>query len=107
MEVINGTLPPDQLPHLTSNELATDELREIRQETSKNATLARRGDLYEITRSEILSANGIDPNKGGEFCCRKCKGTKTTHYALQTRSSDEPMTVFVGCLTCGNRWRCT
>jgi len=107
LEVINGSLPPDQLPHLSSNELATDELRGIRQETSKNATLARRGDLYEITRNEILSANGIDPNKGGEFCCRKCKGTKTTHYALQTRSSDEPMTVFVGCLTCGNRWRCT
>ncbi len=76
-------------------------------ETSKAATLARRGDLYEITRGEIMSANGIDPNKGGEFVCRKCKGVRTTHYALQTRSSDEPMTIFVCCLNCGNRWRTT
>jgi len=92
---------------MSTNDLASDHLRRLRNEAAKNAMLARRGDLYEITRAEILQANGIDPNKGGEFTCRKCKGTKTTHYAMQTRSSDEPMTVFVGCLTCGNRWRCT
>eukprot|EP00439_Symbiodinium_sp_Y106_P042252 s4841_g5.t1 len=32
-------------------------------------------------------------------------GNKTTYFQMQTRSSDEPMTTFVTCLTCGNRWK--
>ena len=40
------------------------------------------------------------------FKCRKCFGRKCTYYSLQIRSSDEPMTIFVTCIDCGNRWRC-
>ena len=40
-----------------------------------------------------------------EFKCRKCKSNNCTHYQLQTRSADEPMTTFVTCMDCGNRWR--
>ena len=40
------------------------------------------------------------------FKCRKCKSTKCSYYGLQTRSSDEPMTIFVTCLDCSNRWKC-
>lgn len=40
------------------------------------------------------------------FTCFKCKSKKCTFYQLQTRSADEPMTTFVTCLNCGNRWRC-
>jgi DNA-directed RNA polymerase subunit M/transcription elongation factor TFIIS len=40
------------------------------------------------------------------FQCRKCKSKKCTYYQLQTRSADEPMTTFVTCLNCGQRWRC-
>jgi DNA-directed RNA polymerase subunit M/transcription elongation factor TFIIS len=40
------------------------------------------------------------------FHCRKCKGNKCTYYQAQTRSADEPMTTFVTCLDCGNRWKC-
>lgn len=49
--------------------------------------------------------NGLDPSKGTEFKCYKCKSNKCTFYALQTRSSDEPMTLFVTCLNCGNNWK--
>jgi transcription elongation factor S-II len=41
-----------------------------------------------------------------EFKCYKCKKRKCTYYQLQTRSADEPMTTFVTCLVCGNRWKC-
>jgi len=41
-----------------------------------------------------------------EFKCYKCKKKKCTYYQLQTRSADEPMTTFVSCLVCGNRWKC-
>ena len=41
-----------------------------------------------------------------EFKCYKCKKRKCTYYQLQTRGADEPMTTFVTCLVCGNRWKC-
>ena len=40
-----------------------------------------------------------------EFKCYKCKKNICTYYQLQTRSADEPMTTFVTCLNCGNRWK--
>ena len=30
---------------------------------------------------------------------------KTTFYEMQTRSADEPMTQFITCHSCGNRWK--
>tara|TARA_Y100000816_G_C25915813_1_gene477607 strand:- start:129 stop:653 length:525 start_codon:yes stop_codon:yes gene_type:complete len=41
-----------------------------------------------------------------EFKCFKCFKRNCTYYELQTRSADEPMTTFVTCLECGNRWKC-
>jgi transcription elongation factor S-II len=40
------------------------------------------------------------------FTCRKCKSNKCTYYLQQTRSADEATTIFVQCLTCGQRWKC-
>jgi DNA-directed RNA polymerase subunit M/transcription elongation factor TFIIS len=42
----------------------------------------------------------------GQFKCGKCKSVKTTYDQLQTRSADEPMTTYVTCLGCSNRWKC-
>lgn len=40
------------------------------------------------------------------FTCRKCKSKECNYYQMQTRSADEPMTTFVSCINCGNRWKC-
>lgn len=40
------------------------------------------------------------------FTCRKCKGNRCTYYQMQTRSADEPMTTFVTCIDCGQRFKC-
>lgn len=40
------------------------------------------------------------------FTCRKCKSKECSYYQLQTRSADEPMTTFVTCIKCSNRWKC-
>ena len=39
-----------------------------------------------------------------EFKCYKCQKRVCTYYQLQTRCADEPMTTFITCLNCGNRW---
>ncbi len=39
------------------------------------------------------------------YTCRKCKSTRCTYYEMQTRSADEPATIFVTCLDCGKHWR--
>jgi transcription elongation factor S-II len=39
------------------------------------------------------------------FKCGKCKKRECSYFELQTRSADEPMTTFITCLNCGNRWR--
>jgi transcription elongation factor S-II len=40
------------------------------------------------------------------FRCRNCRSNECTYYQLQTRAADEPMTTFVTCINCGNKWRC-
>jgi DNA-directed RNA polymerase subunit M/transcription elongation factor TFIIS len=46
-----------------------------------------------------------DEEYEGVFMCKKCKSKKTEYHQMQTRSADEPMTTFVSCNNCGNRWK--
>ena len=39
------------------------------------------------------------------YTCKKCKSKRCTYYEMQTRSADEPATIFVTCLDCGKHWR--
>ena len=39
------------------------------------------------------------------YKCRRCGSRKCSYYELQTRSADEPMTQFINCLNCNNRWK--
>lgn len=40
------------------------------------------------------------------FTCRRCGSNNCNYYQLQTRSADEPMTTYVTCISCENRWKC-
>ena len=61
---------------------------------------------YLVPMSIRVENNKVLCNKfGNDFTCFKCKSNKCTFYQLQTRSADEPMTTFVTCLNCGNRWK--
>lgn len=39
------------------------------------------------------------------YKCGKCGERKTTIHELQTRSADEPMTLFITCHNCKHKWR--
>jgi DNA-directed RNA polymerase subunit M/transcription elongation factor TFIIS len=63
---------------------------------------------------ELMDVYGKDLNKDipvaqvypdGWFKCGKCKSYKTTYTQAQTRSADEPMTTFVTCMNCENKWK--
>ncbi|AAS18100.1 transcription elongation factor TFIIS [Singapore grouper iridovirus] len=53
---------------------------------------------------EKLSYKPMAPVEEGTLQCPKC-GCKKVHVVQrQTRSADEPMTVFAVCSNCGKRW---
>ncbi|AUF82608.1 putative transcription elongation factor TFIIS [Tetraselmis virus 1] len=57
-------------------------------------------------KRERDAAYGAKPRANTSmYQCRKCKSRECHYYELQTRSGDEPMTIFITCLDCGNRWR--
>lgn len=69
-----------------------------------------RPELWEslIEEKKIKDENKYTPKieaSTDNFICGKCKSKKCTYYQLQTRSADEPMTTFVTCLDCGNRFK--
>lgn len=51
------------------------------------------------------AAKAKEEDYSGMFTCGRCKSKRTTFYLLQTRSADEPMTAFITCISCGNRWK--
>jgi DNA-directed RNA polymerase subunit M/transcription elongation factor TFIIS len=41
----------------------------------------------------------------GLYTCGKCRSQRTVFSTAQTRSGDEPMTVFIECVDCGKTWK--
>ena len=57
-----------------------------------------------IKKDKLLSE--MKPNEmTDQFRCGKCGERKCSYFAAQTRSADEPMTIFVTCLNCNNRFK--
>jgi DNA-directed RNA polymerase subunit M/transcription elongation factor TFIIS len=40
-----------------------------------------------------------------QFRCNRCNKRQCTYYEMQTRSADEPMTIFIRCVNCGKQWK--
>ena len=54
---------------------------------------------------QLSNAKWTGARQDGVFTCRRCKSKKTTYTELQTRSADEPMTIFITCLDCSHRMK--
>lgn len=90
-QIKNETIKAHVIAFMTHQELSPEIWKELLDAKSK-----RDANKYEVN---IAAATDT-------FTCRKCKVNKCTYYQLQTRSADEPMTTFVTCLNCSNRWKC-
>jgi len=55
-------------------------------------------------KREKIQLDGDFSRATDKWMCNGCKMRKCTYYELQTRSADEPMTIFIQCLNCGKRW---
>mmetsp|Transcript_26665 Transcript_26665/g.67928 ORF Transcript_26665/g.67928 Transcript_26665/m.67928 type:complete len:304 (-) Transcript_26665:396-1307(-) len=91
-KVLTGEIPGDVLVNLSAEELASTEQR------AKNEA------IREAMKAEAVRGQSNQASTD-MFQCGKCKQRKCTYYQLQTRSADEPMTTFVTCTNCGNRWK--
>jgi len=90
-EIINGTVKTQQVAFMTHQELKPERWIKLIEEKIKRDKCKYETQIEAATDS---------------FKCRKCHSNKCTYYQMQTRSADEPMTTFVTCIDCGNRWKC-
>ena len=61
-----------------------------------------------IEKKKILDSNRYTSNVEAStnlFTCKKCKSKRCTYYTMQTRSCDEPETIFITCLDCGKNFK--
>lgn len=61
--------------------------------------------LDEKIKIEQLNKQKIQLNATDMFKCSRCNKRNCTYFELQTRSADEPMTIFITCLECGKKWK--
>ena len=90
--LISGMITPDRFISMTSAEMASDERRRVNSMISEQNML----------NSQMSKDNAAETD---QFKCSRCNQRKCKYYQMQTRSADEPMTTFVTCVNCGNRWR--
>jgi transcription elongation factor S-II len=90
-DVNDGTIKSHTLAFMTHQELNHNKWADLIEAKSKR----------DKNKFETNLAAATDT-----FTCRKCKANQCTYYQMQTRSADEPMTTFVTCIPCGNRWKC-
>lgn len=90
--LISGMITPDRFISMTSAEMASDERRRV------NSMIAEQN----LLNSQMAKDNAAETD---QFKCGRCNQRKCKYYQMQTRSADEPMTTFVTCINCGNRWR--
>ena len=89
-KINNNELNLDKIAYMSYQEIFPEHWKKMMDEKYKRDKL-----LYE-EKAEAMT---------DQFKCGRCKSRKCTYYELQTRSADEAMTIFITCLTCGNRWK--
>lgn len=89
---LQGNIPPKRLACMTAEEMASDELKKLREKLTKEAIDDHQLAVAQGTKTDLLK-------------CGKCGKRNCIYNQMQTRSADEPMTTFVMCSDCGHRWK--
>jgi len=92
LNVLRGEISVSRIATMTSEEMASNEMKELRQKFTKEAINDAQMSVQGGTKTDLIK-------------CPKCKKANTTYNQVQTRSADEPMTTFCYCNECGKRWK--
>ena len=96
---------PDLRTNLATGEISAGVLIDLSpEELGSNERRNANERIRELAEWEAVRGQQQEASTDA-FKCGKCKQRKCTYYQLQTRSADEPMTTFVTCVECGNRWK--
>lgn len=90
--VLCGNISAERIATMSAEEMASAELKEMRKALTKES----------IREHQLSKVGGTETDM---FICGKCRKKNCTYTQVQTRSADEPMTTFVVCNECGNRWK--
>ncbi|XP_058502668.1 transcription elongation factor A protein 3 isoform X7 [Solea solea] len=90
--VLAGNIDLSRIAAMSAEEMASDELKQLRNALTLEA----------IREHQMAKTGGTSTDL---LQCGKCKKRNCTYNQVQTRSADEPMTTFVLCNECGNRWK--
>ncbi|KAF5331975.1 hypothetical protein D9611_008828 [Ephemerocybe angulata] len=90
--VVSGETSAERLATMSSEDMASEEHK------------AKLKKIKEENLFQSLSAQETEAETEA-FQCGRCKQRKCRYRQAQTRSADEPMTTFVTCTVCGNRWK--
>lgn len=89
-KIINSSIKVEDIPQLSVYDIYPGNWSELLDKKIKRDKLK-----YEMKPQAMTN----------QFKCRKCSSRSCSYYEVQTRSADEPMTQFISCLECGNRWK--
>lgn len=92
IRVLNNDVSPEQFVTMSHDELRSAEQREQDRKIQKENM-----DKAMVAQGEKSISTSLQ--------CGKCGQRKVTYTEAQTRSADEPMTVFCTCLNCGKSWK--
>lgn len=90
--VISGEISIETISTMSTEEMASDVMKKLRSDYIKESIRDSQMSVQEGTKTDLLK-------------CSKCGKRNCTYNQMQTRSADEPMTTFVYCIECGNRWK--
>ncbi len=88
--LVEGEFPADRVAFMTHSEMMPEMWKPI------------------IDKKMWKQQHAIDERPApmtDSFKCGRCKKRECVYQELQLRSADEPMTLFITCLNCGNRWK--
>ena len=89
-KILNNEIDPEKVSKLSVYDIFPDNWKELMDKKSKMDELK-----YKLKPEAMTD----------QFKCRKCFSRSCSYYEVQTRSADEPMTQFITCLNCKNRWK--
>ena len=93
--IIDGKIKPEELCTMDATEMLNKNKQEEIEKQIKERIDEVRTDWNE-KHGEVTE---------GVYKCRVCGGKKTIQHEQQTRSADEPMTLFITCVNCKYTWK--